>query len=252
MTASYINYSGGIHILQLDTIKKEVTIFQENGDPLSDKENDIRWKFPILSLGNTTISGNEFKNDYTLKYSYKDKIKAALGGPDKYVSITNKDNFNLNQNLFGEPRNTGFLKEEKISISPESTNTSSDDNFDPASLRMKFANISYDDDDDESHTRELNYLMEGIHSTYIKGNNFDEQVFASLLDILIDEIEKINFIETSMKDVYTDHAKMIEYTYNFKAKNFETHDQNKHNIWQLLTKLQDAISSIQEEKDKMV
>ena len=248
MTASYIIYSGGIHILQLNTTNKEVTIFQENGDPLSDKMYDIRWKYPIITLGNTFISGGDFKNNYTLKYSYKDKLKSALGGPDKYVSTTSKDNFNLNQNLFGEPRNTGFLKEENISTSTESTNTNNDDDFDPSLLKIKFRIIN----DDDTRNKELLKLMEGIYSKYIKENNFDKQVFTRLINILINEIEKISFIKPSLKDIYKDHAYQIEYAYNIDTRNFEAPNENRHsndNVWNLLCKLRDTISSIPFQKE---
>lgn len=249
MTASYINYSGGIHILQLNTTKKEVTIFQENGDPLLDKKYDIRWKYPIITLGNTFISGIDFENNYTLKYSYKDKLKLALGGPDKYVSVTSKDNFNLNQNLFGEPRNTGFLKENNISTSLGSTNANHDDIFDPSILKTKFEEIISDDD---TRNKELLKLMEGIYSKYIKGTNFDKHVFTRLINILINEIEKISFIEPSLKETYKEHVNQIEYAYNVDPRNFEIPNENRNsnvNIWNLLCKLRDTIASIPFEKD---
>ena len=240
MTASYLNYSGGIHILQLDTDRKEVTIFQENGNPEFDRIYDIRWQFPIITLGNAFITGKEFKANYTLNYSYKDEIRTALGGPDKYLSTIPLDNFNLNLKLFGSSRNKGFLKEQ--TSSPTVTNESflETEDFNPITLSKNFEKMENDDRENE-----ISILLENLHTNYLKGNQFTNYNFFSLLDLLIYEIEKLKSVKATRKANYQDHFNDIEYTYNTEFKTRQSSEQQ--NIWKQLCKLRDAIENIAEE-----
>ena len=199
-SAAYLNYSGGIHILQLDAEGKNVTIFQEYGDPTFDQKHDIRWKSPIITLGNTLITGEEFRKNYTLKYSHKYGKTEFLGGSTKYLTKNVSDNINLDSNMFKLPREDGYLKR-------KSTYNDDDDVPIIDIGETSPSDIKKNEDSNESIK---NYFNELLAIEDLK----DEGLILDYMTLLTDYFKKLHDISPSQKCYYLDRYREFDQKYN--------------------------------------